>query len=272
MLLARESLNLDRSPQTEGTLLATLLRSPAAIGTFALRISDGRPQEVKVSPDGRSIAAVTNCCGMKIFDARTHQLVRTIPLVNADYAYVPTTGDLFAASPTTKIPVQVLVDPKNGPHTSNLHVQQALAEQSGERESRRGYPRRALRLLRVVDDQKKDRSNGAGYIEAWRLDQSGKSKLRPDRLRRPRRRGPGAAGDRLMIAQSGRITTWDAATMRRIGSVPGPRFTGEFAAVALSPDGRRSPTDSGTAPCASSTSRAARRSWAKERTPARSTA
>ncbi len=99
MLLARESLNLDRSPKTEGTLLATLLRSPAAIGTFALGISNGRPQEVKVSPDGRSIAAVTNCCGMKIFDTRTHTLVRTIPLVNADYAYVPTTGDLFAADP-----------------------------------------------------------------------------------------------------------------------------------------------------------------------------
>ena len=53
MLLARESLNLDRSPQTEGTLLATLLRTPAVIGTFTVPIQD-RPQDVKVSPDGRA--------------------------------------------------------------------------------------------------------------------------------------------------------------------------------------------------------------------------
>src|SRR5205823_13490420 len=33
-LLAREAVALDRSPQTEGTLLQTLLRSPAAVGTF----------------------------------------------------------------------------------------------------------------------------------------------------------------------------------------------------------------------------------------------
>ena len=38
MLLAREAVSLDRSPQTEGTLLATLQRSPAVIGTFALPI------------------------------------------------------------------------------------------------------------------------------------------------------------------------------------------------------------------------------------------
>ena len=41
MLLAREAVNLDRSPQTEGTLLATLQRSPAVIGTFALPVDVG---------------------------------------------------------------------------------------------------------------------------------------------------------------------------------------------------------------------------------------
>ena len=38
-LLAREAVALDRSPQTEGTLLSTLLRSPAVIGTFSLPTS-----------------------------------------------------------------------------------------------------------------------------------------------------------------------------------------------------------------------------------------
>ena len=55
MLLAREAVNLDRSPQTEGSLLATLQRSPAVIGTLALPIK-GPPQQLAVSPDGRTLA------------------------------------------------------------------------------------------------------------------------------------------------------------------------------------------------------------------------
>ena len=84
----------------------------------------------------------------------------------------------------------------------------------------------------------KDGSNGPGYIEAWRLDQGGKSKLVPTGVDGLVVAAQALTGDRLMIAQSGRITTWDAATRRRVASVPGPRFTGHFAPVALSPDGR----------------------------------
>ncbi len=55
MLLARESVDLDRSMATEGTLLATLLRSPAAIATFTTPI-DSRPLKVALDPDGRTLA------------------------------------------------------------------------------------------------------------------------------------------------------------------------------------------------------------------------
>ena len=55
MLLAREAVNLDRSPATEGTLLQTLLRGPAVVGTFPL------PSETTAalafSPDGHTLAA-----------------------------------------------------------------------------------------------------------------------------------------------------------------------------------------------------------------------
>ena len=54
MLLAREAVNLDRSPQTEGSLLATLQRAPAVIGTVTLPIN--APQQLAVSPDGRTLA------------------------------------------------------------------------------------------------------------------------------------------------------------------------------------------------------------------------
>src|SRR5204863_2597559 len=82
MLLARESLNLDHSPQTAGTLLATLLRTPAVIGTFTVPIQD-RPQDVKVAPDGQSIAAVTNNSVMRIYGVRTHRQTSKFAACNA---------------------------------------------------------------------------------------------------------------------------------------------------------------------------------------------
>jgi WD40 repeat protein len=71
MLLAREAVNLDRSPQTEGTLLATLLRSPAVLGTFTIPI-DARPQGVALSPDGRTLAVPDNDGNLRFYDTRTH--------------------------------------------------------------------------------------------------------------------------------------------------------------------------------------------------------
>jgi DNA-binding SARP family transcriptional activator/WD40 repeat protein len=80
MLLAREAVNLDRSPQTEGSLLATLQRSPAVIGTVTLPIN--APQQLAVSPDGRSLAVGAlsldqfeylgaSIGNLRVYDART---------------------------------------------------------------------------------------------------------------------------------------------------------------------------------------------------------
>ena len=59
MLLAREAVNLDGSTQTQGALLSTLLRSPAAIGTFPFPI-EARPLTAAVTPDGRTLAVTDN--------------------------------------------------------------------------------------------------------------------------------------------------------------------------------------------------------------------
>ena len=97
MLLARESLNLDRSTQTEGTLLATLLRAPTVVGTFTMPIED-RPQDVRVSPNGRTIAVITNNGVMRLYSTRNHHKVGEFPLDNTEYAYVPTTVATFSGS------------------------------------------------------------------------------------------------------------------------------------------------------------------------------
>jgi hypothetical protein len=91
MLLAHEAVNLDRSTQTEGSLLATLQRSPALIGTLALPIN-GPPQQLAVSPDGRTLAVsalnpATEASfdagvypgELHFYDAHTHKLKREQP-------------------------------------------------------------------------------------------------------------------------------------------------------------------------------------------------
>ena len=79
MLLARESLNLNDSPQTEGTLLSTLLRSPSAVATFSSPITD-RPQRLALSPDGRTLEVVENTNFARFYDTKTHrQRRRAVP-------------------------------------------------------------------------------------------------------------------------------------------------------------------------------------------------
>ncbi|HSC03853.1 MAG TPA: BTAD domain-containing putative transcriptional regulator [Solirubrobacteraceae bacterium] len=72
-LLAREAVTLDRSPQTEGTLLTTLLRSPAVVATFSLP-TNSTPQ-VAVSPDGDTLAVSDSVSdSVRFYDSRTRAL------------------------------------------------------------------------------------------------------------------------------------------------------------------------------------------------------
>ena len=72
-LLAREAVALDRSPQTEASLLSTLLRSPAVLGTFALPTNS--TPHVAVSPDGRTLAVSDTVAGsVRFYDAHTRAL------------------------------------------------------------------------------------------------------------------------------------------------------------------------------------------------------
>jgi WD40 repeat protein/DNA-binding SARP family transcriptional activator len=69
-LLAREAVALDRSPQTEGTLLSTLLRGPAVLATFSLPTNS--TPHLAVSPDGRTLAVSDSIAGsIRFYDVRT---------------------------------------------------------------------------------------------------------------------------------------------------------------------------------------------------------
>jgi WD40 repeat protein/tRNA A-37 threonylcarbamoyl transferase component Bud32 len=89
LLLARQAVAIDDSPQTRGYLLAALRRAPAAIGI--MHGYGGVVRGIAISPDGRTLA-VAEGSGVLFFDAATHEQVGE-PLRVADLveslAYTP---------------------------------------------------------------------------------------------------------------------------------------------------------------------------------------
>jgi WD40 repeat protein/DNA-binding SARP family transcriptional activator len=76
LLLARQGVALDDSVQTRGSLLAALLKSPAALGV--LRGDGERMTTVVLSPDQRTLAAGNADNKVFLFDTRTRRLIRTL--------------------------------------------------------------------------------------------------------------------------------------------------------------------------------------------------
>ena len=71
LLLARQGVALDDSPQTRGNLLAALLKSPAVIGV--LRGDGDRLTSLALSPDERTLAFVDDDGTLSIVDTRTRR-------------------------------------------------------------------------------------------------------------------------------------------------------------------------------------------------------
>jgi WD40 repeat protein len=236
MLLAEESLRLDRSLQTEGTLLATLLREPALIGSFSVPITD-RPQRVEVAPDGRTIAVVTNQQVMRVFDVRTHRQIKTIPLANFGYAYVPGTDELVAGG-TGALPM-LLVDARTGRVMRKLVLSRKwLTTYTNQIEPLVVSPDGRFAFL-IWASLKPDGTPGPAYAERWSLARGGPSQLIPLHVDDVTA-AVVTPDDRLVVASEGRISSWDAATMRHLGSSPGPAgalSSAQMNAAALSSDG-----------------------------------
>jgi WD40 repeat protein/tRNA A-37 threonylcarbamoyl transferase component Bud32 len=75
LLLARQAVAIDETPQTRGYLLAALRRAPAAIGIMH---GDGAQdlRRIAVSPDGRMLAvAGQGGAGIRFFDAETYEQI-----------------------------------------------------------------------------------------------------------------------------------------------------------------------------------------------------
>ena len=236
MLLAREAVNLDRSPQTESTLLATLLRAPALIGTIPLPSST--TASLAVSPDGHTLAA-TDGLELRLFDTHTlglrAALTGTAELQSPAYSV---DGTLLAyrvgttacsGNPCTFIAVR---------DARTLHM---IARLSGP-VIYQPTPVNGLSIAIAPDDRSLYYASSIGlasaHLERWTLP-NGAAVAGTDIGRDPLIAfGIIDGGSRLMTVGSHSISVFEADSLRRVRTVaitPPPLSP---TAAAISPDGR----------------------------------
>ncbi len=257
MLLAREAVRLSRSQETEGTLLTTLERQPAVIGTFALPISTA-PQ-LALRPDGRTLAvshARTNLYGyaqgvslgdVRFYDPR-RQVAQGRPLTDFSGAGPPvysSDGSLLAY-PTADIPPSIAVrdahtralmakltfDPlQTGRLTPDIAHASILISPDG-RTLYCAY--RVFRLGPTVANLRP----GATYVVQWSLPSGRRlSTTRIDSIGVLALRLT-AAGTRLVVVDARSVSVLDASSLRHLRSVPVRPAPSAPSAAAISPDGR----------------------------------
>jgi WD40 repeat protein len=242
MLLAREAMNLDRSPQTESTLLATLLRTPAVIGTIALPQST--TAALTFSPDGRTLAAGDGLGELRLFDARTRQLT------------APALGDLSGNPPAYSDDGTLLAYHSSEYFLSGFiivrdaHTLQEVANLQLPPGSVAPFQPNEIPSGSIViapDDRTVYyaywllNSSGqptASYVQRWALPSGqapppatvGSSALLAVRLI--------DAGSRLLIVSTKNVEVFDARSMRPVSNVSITPVPVVPAAAAISPDGR----------------------------------
>jgi WD40 repeat protein len=240
MLLARESVRLDRSLSTEGTLLATLLRSPAALATFTVPIHV-RPLKVSLSPDGRRLVVADNDNELLFYDARTHRPVRA-PLKNHGgpfpVVYTPDRKYMLAGGGDPREPPGTdLLDADTYRvvrHLSLAPDKQWLTTPTGNYEGLLVTPdgRTVLYGYYVLRGQQ----NGPAYLDRWDLATGKFLGITPLKTIGLSGFELTNGGRRLVAVGDSNVTTWDVRTLRELHSVPF-HVAGRPNSGAVAPDG-----------------------------------
>ena len=225
MLLAHESVNLDGSPETEGTLLATLLRSPAAVATFTLPI-DVRPCcGMSVSPDGGTLAISDNANNVRFVDTKTRRVRKVV--ANFGYtqpvAYAADGSALldFGGERTPEISV---LDP------STLRLKRTCISTASSSHGRPRTPPDPLvlspngsALFLVYDVLLPNGAPGEAFVDRWRL-RTGKLEATVGvGVKGARAAALVTGGRRLLLAGNSQLTVLDAATLKRVRTVRFPQ-------------------------------------------------
>jgi WD40 repeat protein len=169
MLLATEAVRLNRSTQTEGTLLATLLRSPEALGTITSPILS-RPQKIAISPDGRTLAVSDNLSTVRFYDARNLRLRRVAEQLgydNSAVAYYPDGTKLAAfGGPTPRIDI---VDSRTFRRLRTLRLSPRWSSGPTGCCAPPFVTPDGQTLVLVYDLLRPDGSDGRAYVDRWNL-------------------------------------------------------------------------------------------------------
>jgi WD40 repeat protein/class 3 adenylate cyclase len=241
MLLAREAVKLNDSRQTEGTLLATLLRSPTAIATFSSPITD-RPQVIAVSPGGNTLVAVENTDFARFYDTRTRRQGHA-PLPNTVHLPPAYSKDgsrillMRSPSPTTPPAIDVR-DARTLRHLRWLSLDKRwLSSQTSFANPLFVSPddRTAYMAYSLINPN--DQSDGAAYVDRWDLATGkllGVTALGSDGMFGGRITDDG----RLLVLTGTELLTLQPKTLRRERGtrvrLPGPP---SMNIAAISPDG-----------------------------------
>ena len=257
LLLAREAVNLDRSPQTEGTLLATLQRDPAVMGTFALPVA--MASQLVVSPDGRTLAvshALISAYGniddprvslgdITFYDPHTRARQRT-PLTHFGGAEPPvysSDASLLAFPTDSLLPSIVVRDAHTLARRATLTfdpIQTArLTPDIAHATILIAPDRRTVYCAYRLYDLTRSfaQAPGATYVVRWSLPTG--RRLSTARI------DPGAvlavrlidAGAGLLVVDAHSVSTFDASSLRPLRSVTITPTPAAPSAAAISPDG-----------------------------------
>jgi len=233
MLLGAEAVRLNDSPQTESTLLATLLRSPAVVSEISTPI-DVRPQRLTVAPDDRTVAVSDNTGEVRFYDAPTRRPKRvaanfgqTVAVTYihrgaeiAGLSFGPRPSIALRDAHTLKLLGSLPLDRRFVTHPSD-GFDTPVATQDGST---------VFWAWELVHE---DGSPAAGFVDRWDVPHRRLVSVTPTG-------GTGVSAiqlvdedRRLIVVGAHAAAVFNTATMRRLRAVPVPDNT----AASISPDG-----------------------------------
>jgi WD40 repeat protein/class 3 adenylate cyclase len=237
MLLAKEGVNLHRSAETEGALLATLLRSPAATATFTLPITS-RPLELALSPDGKTLAVSDNGSTIRFYDTATHRLQRAEEGLGFGIAavYSPDGSRLIAAGGVGQ-PAIAVRDARTLGRIHELPWDRRWLSVPTEGGDRFLVSPDGKWLYVAYNVIRPDGSHGAAFLDRWNLVTRRLLSTTPLGIDGDAGSALVDGGRTLVVVGSTSAVLVDADTLARLRTIPLPHSVPIFQA-AVSPNGR----------------------------------